>query len=226
LVDAHDTAELAPCVASLFPEGVTAAHVHGSVSPSHLFTHERTYVQTAVIKRQSEFSAGRVCARLALATIGLIDAPLLVAEDRLPLWPTGTTGSISHTDGYCVAAVGLARRFCGIGVDTETLGRVEPKLWQEIFRVEEINRLHILNELQQLEIATVMFSAKEAFYKCQFTLTRRWLEFKDVSVEIAANTFRIQICRDKVESPLLPRLLYGKFFVDGTRVVCGIAIQP
>jgi 4'-phosphopantetheinyl transferase EntD len=105
------------------------------------------------------------------------------------------------------------------------LGRVEPKLWREVFRAEEIDRLNLLSDSQQVEIATAMFSAKEAFYKCQFTLTRRWLEFKDVCVEMGTDSFRIRICRNEAESPLLLRPLYGKFLVDATRVVSGIAIQ-
>ncbi|MGH1557242.1 hypothetical protein ACRAWD_04315 [Caulobacter segnis] len=37
----------------------------------------------------------------------------------------------------------------------------------------------------------MIFSAKEAFYKCQHPLTRAWVGFEDVSVEIGAERFRI-----------------------------------
>jgi 4'-phosphopantetheinyl transferase EntD len=30
----------------------------------------------------------------------------------------------------------------------------------------------------------VIFSAKEAFYKCQYPVTARWLEFEDAHVEL------------------------------------------
>jgi 4'-phosphopantetheinyl transferase EntD len=200
-------------------------HVYGTVSANYLLPEEKRIVERAVEKRRNEFAAGRVCARRALSTIGFADLPLLATRDRTPLWPIGAIGSISHTDGYCIAVAGLASNFCGIGVDVEILGRVEPKLWQEVFRVEEIDRLELLNNSQQIKLATVMFSAKEAFYKCQFALTRAWLGFEDVSVETAGDTFRVQVCDKKAEAILSHRSLHGKFAIDDTRVVCGIAIQ-
>jgi 4'-phosphopantetheinyl transferase EntD len=225
VTDSDNIVQLASWVESLFPEGVIAMHVYGTVSTRHLFPEEQRCVATAVKKRQSELAAGRVCARRALAMIGFVEAPLLSTRDRTPLWPAGAIGSISHTDGYRVAVAGLARDFSGIGIDAEILGCVELKFWQEVFRVEEINRLQLLNESRQTEISTVMFSAKEAFYKCQFTLTGAWLGFEDISVETAEDRFQVLVCNTKAATPLPRRSLYGRFAIDGTRVVCGIAIQ-
>lgn len=221
MIDCEQVVHSAPWVASLFPAGATATEVRGTVSPTHLFREEQICVAMAVRKRQSEFAAGRLCARRALVEIGFGEAPLLTAKDRMPLWPIGAVGSISHTDEYCVAVVGLTRIFSGIGVDTEILGRVEPNLWRYAFRVEEINRLQDMRGPQQIEAATVMFCAKEAFYKCQFTMTREWLEFDDVLVEPFEDRFRIVVCNRsrRASSPL-----HGRFATDGVRVVCGIAM--
>jgi 4'-phosphopantetheinyl transferase EntD len=223
--NSHHIVQLAPWVESLFPKGVIATQVYGAVSPSHLLPEETMCIETAVLKRQREFAAGRVCARLALATMGFVKEPLLATQERMPRWPKGAVGSISHTDAYCVAVAGLEQHFSGIGVDTEIVGRVEPDLWPQVFRFEEMERLKPLSQSRQIEIATVMFSAKEAFYKCQFALTRAWLGFEDVSVETAGDRFRVVVCNRNINAALAQESLHGHFAIDGTRVVCGMAIS-
>jgi len=221
--DSNGAVQLAPCVASLFPPGIVAAQALGIVSAQLLLPEEHRCIETAVKKRQSEFAAGRACARRTLSTLGFVEAPLLVARDRMPIWPGGAIGSISHTDGYCVAVAGFSTSFSGIGVDTEIIGSVDPSLWRNVFRIEEIERLRSLNESQQMELATVIFSAKEAFYKCQFAQTRAWLGFDDVSVDTDGDTFRVRVHNSTSHAFYSQTTLQGKFAIGGTRVVCGIA---
>jgi 4'-phosphopantetheinyl transferase EntD len=75
-------------------------------------------------------------------------------------------------------------------------------------------------------MATILFSAKEAFYKCQYTLTRKWLEFEDVSVETTWDEFQISARGEAASGIAGGKSLCGKFVIDGDRVVCGIAIHP
>jgi len=35
----------------------------------------------------------------------------------------------------------------------------------------------------RLRAASLIFSAKEAFYKCQYPITTEWLEFADIEIE-------------------------------------------
>jgi len=170
-----------------------------------------------------EFAAGRVCARRSLATMGFTEAPLTATRERVPLWPEGAVGSISHTDGYCVAVVGSARRFHGIGVDAEILGRVGPDIWRMVFRPEEMDRLRCLSHSRQSEMATIMFSAKEAFYKCQYAVTRNWLGFEDVTVETDDEEFEVTVCHQQVKAILSQHSRCGRFAMDDCRVVCGMA---
>jgi 4'-phosphopantetheinyl transferase EntD len=225
VVDSIQAVQAAPRVKALFPEGVFATQVHGAVSPKHLFHEELRCVESAVQKRQSEFAAGRVCARRSLAALGFVESPLLVAPQRAPLWPQGAVGSITHTDGYCVAVAGLARSFSGIGVDAEFLGHVKPALWRHVFRAEEIARLELLSESRQIETATVMFSAKEAFYKCQFAVTHAWLGFEDVTVGVDGDVFEILVCNKDAQAFSFARPLRGRFAIDATRVICGMAVS-
>lgn len=212
-------------VASLFPTGVTAAEVRGTASPTELLPAEGLIIATAGKKRQTEFAAGRVCARRALVDLGIGVAPILARQDRTPIWPNRCVGSISHTDLYAVAVAGLTRQFAGLGVDAEMIDRVDSSLWEILFRTEEIRRLRSLPKSQQLETAAAMFSAKEAFYKCQFPITQSWLGFENISVDISGNAFCISVCPGKIAMKFTHQPLYGAYAIDDTRVVCGIAIR-
>ncbi|MCV6604473.1 MAG: hypothetical protein OIF34_04145, partial [Porticoccaceae bacterium] len=56
-------------------------------------------VSKAVPKRQAEFLAGRHCAALALKSLGFENTEVQSGENRIPHWPQGAVGSISHTAG-------------------------------------------------------------------------------------------------------------------------------
>ena len=139
-------------------------------------------IASAAPHRQKEFAAGRQLARALSDQLGLPPAPLRRGDDRAPVWPNDRTGSLSHCDTLCVAAVGKRSAVQSVGVDVETIGRVEQKLWPTLFTEREANYFRSLaTEIVALE-ATLFFSAKESFYKCQYPLTQEWVGFQDVEV--------------------------------------------
>ena len=139
-------------------------------------------ISSAAPNRQKEFVAGRQLARVLSDQLGLPPAPLRRAEDRAPVWPSDRTGSLSHCDTLCAAAVGKRNAVQSVGVDVETIGRVERKLWPTLFTEKETDYLSSLaTDTVALE-TSLFFSAKEAFYKCQYPLTHQWVGFQDVEV--------------------------------------------
>jgi 4'-phosphopantetheinyl transferase EntD len=213
----------ATAVEQLFPSGVVAFEIHGGGSPDDLFPAERELVGRAVEKRVREFSAGRLCARAGLSALGIGAAPLLIGSDRTPLWPSGIVGSITHTDGYCVAVVAPESNFSAIGVDAECAGRVDRSLWSLTMRAEEIARLQSLDEAAARNMATILFSAKEAFYKCQYTLTRGWIGFEDVAVDVRDDGFEITVIEGPREIAARPNPWAGRFRLVDDWVISGIA---
>jgi 4'-phosphopantetheinyl transferase EntD len=95
-------------------------------------------------------------------------------------------GSITHTAGYCAAAVAHRVGLLAVGLDSETVGDVTRDLWPTICGASEAVWLASLPEARKDAAATLIFSAKEAFYKCQFPLTQEWLDFHDLIVEPSA----------------------------------------
>jgi 4'-phosphopantetheinyl transferase EntD len=166
----------------LFPSAVVGAEMREPGDASLLLPEEAACVARAVPKRVQEFAAGRLCARRALAEFGVTDFPVRVASDRQPLWPEFLVGSITHTDGYCAAVVAERSRLSAIGIDCEVIGRVTPELWPSILGPEETRWLDSLAESERVAAVTLLFAAKEAFYKCQYPLVGEWLNFHDLLV--------------------------------------------
>jgi 4'-phosphopantetheinyl transferase EntD len=154
-----------------------------SCSPIVLPPEERQYVAAMSASRAAEFAAGRCCARRALAAIG-IPAAVGRGSDRAPQWPPGIVGSISHTGRFSLAVVARRSEIAGLGVDIELLGRVRRELWPIVFRPAEAARLEAEPAERQPVLASIMFSAKEAYFKFQYPIWRAWLDYREAMVSI------------------------------------------
>lgn len=230
--DAHqkNPASLSPLLAGLFPPGVVGAELRTAGDPSLLFPDEARYLGRVVPKRIQEFAAGRLCARRALEEFGFTGYPLRMNSDRRPQWPAPVIGSITHTAGMCGAVVARQRQFRAIGLDMEIIGRVTPEIWPTICTPEETAWLATLREPEQGRCAALIFSAKESFYKCQYSVTRQWLEFDDVTLDLpssdaSAGCFALRP-RKRIallEHDTMP--LMGRFEFHGSLVVTGMVLE-
>ena len=140
-------------------------------------------IASAASNRQKEFAAGRLLARALSDQLGLPPTPLRRADDRSPVWPADRTGSLSHCDTLCAAVVGKRSAVQSVGVDIETIGRVEQKLWPTLFTEKEASYFSSLAPDTVALETTLFFSAKETFYKCQYPLTQEWVGFQDVEIK-------------------------------------------
>jgi 4'-phosphopantetheinyl transferase EntD len=132
--------------------------------------------------RLREFSAGRHAAREALTALG-VAAAVPHGPDRAPVWPTGTTGSITHSATACLAAV--MRGAGGIGLDLEEDADLPAELWDSILSPEELSRLGP----DPGRAARLVFSAKEAAYKAQYARSRRLFGFDTLAVALTDGGF-------------------------------------
>jgi 4'-phosphopantetheinyl transferase EntD len=222
-------ASLSPFLCELFPQGALTAELRGGGDPGALYPEEARYLQRAVRKRAEEFAAGRLCARLLLREFGIQNFAIEVGAYRQPLWPESLVGSITHTTGFCAAVAAPKNCLRSVGIDTEIAGSVKAELWRGICTPSETAWLRTLPESQQVAAATLMFSAKEAFYKSQFPLTQERLGFHDVSVELPAwgekrGTFRIVAnCSIELQrSAALP--LQGQYLFHEQFITSAIAL--
>ena len=79
-------------------------------------------IERSVHKRQSEYFAGRYLSKILMSVV--INQPpqnILSGEDRAPIWPSGISGSISHSNNTVGAIVGLEQNISIVGLDIENI---------------------------------------------------------------------------------------------------------
>jgi enterobactin synthetase component D len=159
-------------------------------------------LQRAVLKRQVEFLAGRVCAQQALATL-TGDRPVAIPTqpDRAPAWPSGVVGTITHTANYAAALVASASRYQGIGIDCEVILSPENlSLQKHICVPDELEALHTAHpDWTPAQLLTLVFSAKESLFKCLYRSVLKIFDFSAarlVTLDGVEQTFVIQLEHD------------------------------
>lgn len=173
-----------PILKSLLPPEIQTAASTISNRVEDLLPPERPLIATAVASRQHEFATGRVLARELLAELGHPNFPLLRDEDRVPCWPKGIVGSISHTGSICVAAVGLESQYSGLGLDIEPDEPVESDIGRVVCRDGEHDWVAEATGDERGRRTRIIFSVKEAVYKAFYPRTREFWSFQDVTVSI------------------------------------------
>ena len=221
---APDAAWLEAVLAGLFPAPCATAWRIPSLAFAPLPEAEAAAIAHAVDRRRAEFAAGRNSARQALAQIGFPAAVIPAGPDRAPAWPPGAVGSIAHAEGMAVAVAARAQDFLSLGVDIELSGRVQEELWPHILTEAEGKAARLRPAPERVPWATAIFAIKEAFYKFQYPLSRRWLHFREVEVETAASggTFAV---RTEQPLPVGPELLSefsGRYIIGPTFTLAGI----
>jgi 4'-phosphopantetheinyl transferase EntD len=186
--------------------------------------------ERAVERRRRDFTAGRVCARRALAGLGVPPVAVPAAPDRAPVWPPGVVGTITHTPGYCAAAVARADQIRSVGMDAELRDReLAPGVRRLVGLPEEWADCARLPAT--VPWAAVLFSAKETIYKVWHPVVGTWLGFHDARVELDPDsglfTARISPARlDAAPVPDPPATVTGRFAVDADVVRTAAILLP
>lgn len=165
-------------------------------------------------KRIGDFVLGRYNAVQALQMLGISRKPIPMGSSREPLWPFGTVGSISHTNGLAGAIVARNHGYGGLGLDIERTQNLDEIASQFCTEPE----LEYSRELPRAtEYLNVVFGAKEAIYKCIWPTVRRFVSFQDVQVAIDMSRNQFHVAWHNSVAPELDQ-------VHGSWVIaCGYA---
>ncbi|MGW1373972.1 4'-phosphopantetheinyl transferase family protein [Streptomyces sp. NPDC002446] len=154
-----------------------------------LFPVEERAIAHASDKRRREFTTTRHCAHRALSRLGLPPTPLPPAPTGAPTWPTGTTGSLTHCDGYRAAAVARTTDLRHLGIDAEPHAPLPPAVRHGITTPAERTHLHRLDATHpHIHWDRLLFSAKESLYKACSPLAPRALHFDDAELTFTPDT--------------------------------------
>ncbi|WP_203990774.1 4'-phosphopantetheinyl transferase family protein [Micromonospora lutea] len=175
----------------------------------------------AVDSRRRDFTAGRVCARRAMAALGLPPVAVPAAPDRSPVWPAGTVGTITHTHGYCAAAVARSDEIRAVGMDAEQHRELSAGVRRLICLPDEHEQIARLPT--GVSWPAVIFSAKETVYKVWHPVVGSWLDFHDALVRLDPDTgtFTARISPARVTDASVddpPALITGRFAVEADLV--------
>ncbi|AKU98457.1 4'-phosphopantetheinyl transferase entD [Labilithrix luteola] len=210
---------------TLFRSGAVIVESATSLVDDQLFPEEVGYLKNAVPERRAEFGTARVCARKALAEMGFAPTALVPTDDRAPVWPAGVVGSIAHTRDYCAVVVHRSPPMRAVGVDAEIVRRLEPSTIELIATPAERARMYALGDVLTDDLPILLFSAKEAYYKCQYPLSKTMLDFQDVEIRLAPAARRFEARARKPSLPECVKRLEGKYVFDRGLVLCGVELS-
>jgi len=215
----NDLQKITPPLALLYPD--TAKVFFSSQCPAfaELLPAELGITTSMVEKRRAEFTHGRHCARSAMQMLGLEAVPILKGPDREPVWPQGIVGSITHTEGAAAAVVARANDLVAIGLDMEVSDPLSSDLISMICLPDE-------NPNHDGTRGKLLFSIKEAIYKCLFPLINEYVDFLEMEVRLdeAAMTFSATPRAARLDKNLIGRIR-GRYTSHSSYVISGAWIS-
>lgn len=151
-------------------------------------------IQRAVQQRKLNFIGGRLCAESALERLGFKNCIVLRHESGFPIWPKGATGSITHTDQIACAAVALSENAVSLGIDSENIFTDGQLRDVRSLCCTQTENSTLFSSTNSNLVGTIVFSAKESFYKSIHACVHRYVDFSEVEiVKIDWNLSRLQL---------------------------------
>jgi enterobactin synthetase component D / holo-[acyl-carrier protein] synthase len=217
-------------IEQILPRATSVAACRDYSADAVLFPEEQAVVSGAVEKRRKEFATGRMCARKALAGLGVPPQAVPSGLKGAPVWPAGIVGSITHCNGYFAAAVAREAEMLSIGIDAEPDEPLPSQLVPDIALPVEIAWLQLVGrESPAVSWDRLLFCMKEAVYKAWYPLAGRWLGFEDASVEVnrERGTFTATLLVDgpRVEGEEIARF-DGRWLATDGLVLAAVAMAP
>lgn len=172
--------------------------------------------------RRNAFATGRRLARKLLVEAGCEDTTIRRRADGAPIWPSGLCGSFSYTEEWCAVAVARSPPGSALGIDVERLEDIPCNVWDDIASPQELRGMSRHALLSPAQLANLVFTAKEAYFKAQCSITGdAELEFRDVELGIDPTDGRLSLAP-------LPRGLraIARLRWSGHWCVAAVALRP
>lgn len=133
------------------------------------------------LRRRLQSRVARWCAQRSLARLGCREHVGGSRLGRPPEWPVGFVGALTHSDRYAAAAVCKAESASGIGIDIEMVTAdcsIQPLICEHI----ELAQCRNHTGFSANTALTLLFSAKEALYKCM--AGQQAFEFRELQLAV------------------------------------------
>ncbi|AQS41427.1 MAG: 4'-phosphopantetheinyl transferase EntD [Candidatus Tokpelaia hoelldobleri] len=182
-------------------------------------------LRSSVMKRRAEYLAVRYAAQRLLRDM---DCPGNVgsAPDRVPVWPSGLCGSLSHTDGYAIAVVAPAAGGRTPGVDIEAFVPATMKETAGLFTTPEERRRLAACGIDNETALLIAFSAKESLYKAFYPEVGRFFDFDAAclrEINVQEKTFMLVLTRTLSPGRVAGSRIHGHYAVLKGHVITVIS---
>ncbi|MFF3769872.1 4'-phosphopantetheinyl transferase [Streptomyces sp. NPDC002232] len=214
-------------LARILPEGAAAAERFDDREPVAPHPEEEAVVAGSAAGRRAAFHTVRLCARLAMADLGVPPVPVLPGPKGEPRWPGGLVGSMTHCAGFRGAAVAASADLAGLGIDAEPHGPLRPGVLEYVaLPAERARHARLARTDPSVHWDRLLFSAKEAVYKVWFPLTRSWLDFDGADITLLPDgrlTARLLVPGPYVAGHRVGTL-HGRWLVAGGLALTAVAL--
>ena len=159
------------------------------------------------------------------------DVVLGIGAHREPVWPQGLLGSITHSADYAAAIVCQAGELCGIGIDIEYVIDTPTRtdMIGEVVSSAELARLRTSDTAESINtLFTLVFSAKESFFKAVFPQVKHYFDFgavEFIGIDMPARIITMR-CVEHLNARLQPGFAFeaGYIFLAPDRVMTMVAL--
>jgi enterobactin synthetase component D len=169
-----------------------------------------------------EFLLGRCCAYEALFNLGNNADFLVRSKGGAPIWPDGFVGSISHTHGEILALATNQQHYLAVGIDIEKIICEQDafSLINLVLNSDEKKLILGMDVQEMLIVITLIFSAKESFYKLIDKASEIVLDFNVISLlNFNKNNFIFRINK-KINAKFVEGLiLKGFYLIKSTSII-------
>lgn len=174
----------------------------------------------AAPKRRQEFVAGRLAALAALRAAGLADPAVpAIGVDRLPVWPEGWRGSISHGTEIAVAVVVPdkgGQQVLGLDLEPVMPRDLAQQLGASLMPEARAGGRGMPADIE----ITRVFSAKETLFKALYPQVRAIKEFSAARAIWQGDMLSLALTE-----PWAEELPEGLVFAISQRVAAGVVVS-
>jgi 4'-phosphopantetheinyl transferase EntD len=154
---------------------------NSEVSALHLENAKASYPQMSP-KKIMRWVRGRRAAYAALNGLACERPPEVVqGSGGEPVWPDGICGSITHCEPWSVVVAMRSSSETSLGIDMENMARISDlEICSLVCRNSE--RDWVLDSNDPHARLCMIFSAKEALFKCLYPRYRCYIDFKEAEL--------------------------------------------
>lgn len=187
-------------------------------------------LQKSVPKRQSEFVAGRFCAKTAAVFLlpemaDIFNLP--IGKNREPVWPEPLSGSISHNDRTALSIVCLKQDNVTFGIDIEDLLTIETsKEIGNYVHSQTEHELLCLSGMSSNLATSIIYSAKESIFKCLYPSVEIFFGFEYANLtKVQGNRLIFAMNKENSLYSRFPNYIECQFVVNSETIttLCSIS---